>query len=103
MARIVPFYPPEFKVEAVQLVQQRERSLAQIACGRPLGSIGVSEQTLRNWVKQIEIDSGVRAGLTTEERDELRRLRRENRILKEEREILKKAAAFFARESTPIR
>ena len=103
MARIVPFYPPEFKVEAVQLVQQRERSLAQIACGRPLGSIGVSEQTLRNWVKQIEIDSGVRAGLTTEERDELRRLRRENRILKEEREILKKAAAFFAKENMPTR
>jgi transposase len=98
MARIVPFYPPEFKVEAVQLVQQRERSLAQIA-----RDLGVSEQTLRNWVKQIEINSGVRAGLTTEERGELRRLRRENRILKEERDILKKAAAFFARESTPIR
>ncbi len=98
MARIVPFYPPEFKVEAVQLVQQRERSLPQIA-----RDLGVCEQTLRNWVKQIEIDSGVRAGLTTEERDELRRLRRENRILKEERDILKKAAAFFARESNAIR
>ncbi len=98
MARIVPFYPPEFKVEAVQLVQQRERSLAQIA-----RDLGVCEQTVRNWVKQVEIDSGVRAGLTSEERDELRRLRRENRILKEERDILKKAAAFFARESTPIR
>jgi len=68
-----------------------------------LGSIGVSEQTLRNWVKQIEIDRGVRTGLTTEERDELRRLRRENRILTQERDILKKAAAFFARESNPIR
>ncbi len=98
MARTMPFYPPEFKVEAVQLVQQRERSLPQIA-----RDLGVSEQTLRNWVKRIEIDSGVRAGLTTEERDELHRLRRENRILKEERDILKKAAAFFARESTPTR
>ncbi len=98
MPRIVPIYPPEFKAEAVQLVQQRERSLARIA-----RDLGVSEQTLRNWVKQIEIDSGARAGLTTEERDELRRLRRENRILKEEREILKKAAAFFAKESTPTR
>lgn len=98
MARIIPFYPPEFKVEAVQLVQQRERSLAQIA-----RDLGVSEQTLRNWVKRIAIDSGERSGLTTAEQDELRRLRRENRILKEERDILKKAAAFFAKESTPIR
>jgi len=98
MSRIVPFYPPEFKVEAVHLVQQRERSLPQIA-----RDLGVSEQTLRNWVKRIEIDSGERAGLTTAEQDELRRLRRENRILKEERDILKKAAAFFAKESTPIR
>lgn len=98
MARIVPFYPPEFKVEAVQLVKQRERSLPQIA-----RDLGVCEQTLRNWVKQIEIDSGVRAGLTTEERDELRRLRRENRILTQERDLLKKAAAFFARESNAIR
>jgi transposase len=98
MSRIVPFYPPEFKVEAVQLVQQGERSLPQIA-----RDLGVCDQTLRNWVKQIEIDSGVRTGLTTEERDELRRLRRENRMLKEERDILKKAAAFFARESNAIR
>ena len=98
MVRTIPFYPPEFKVEAVHLVQQGERSLAQIA-----SDLGVSEQSLRNWVKRIEIDTGVRAGLTTEERDELRRLRRENRILKEEREILKKAAAFFARESNAIR
>jgi len=86
MARTIPFYPPEFKVEAVQLVHQGERSVSRIA-----NDLGVSEQTLRNWVKQIETDSGVRAGLTTEERDELRRLRRENRILKEERDILKSA------------
>lgn len=98
MSRTKPVYPPEFKVEAVQLVHQGERSLARIA-----SDLGMSEQTLRNWVKQIAIDTGVRAGLTTEERDELRRLRRENRILKEEREILKKAAAFFAKENMPTR
>ena len=98
MARIVPFYPPEFKIEAVQLVQQGERTVSRIA-----SDLGVSEQTLRNWVKRIEIDTGVRAGLTTAEGDELRRLRRENRILTQERDILKKAAAFFARESDPIR
>ncbi len=62
-----------------------------------------SEQTIRNWVKQAELDSGRRTdGLTTEERGELRRLRRENRQLKLEREILKKAAAWFARESKSI-
>ena len=61
--------------------------------------MGVSGQTLRTWVKRAEIDAGRAPGLTSEDREELRRLRRENRILREEREILKKAAAFFARES----
>ncbi len=98
MARTIPFYPPEFKVEAVRLVQQGERSLARIA-----SDLGVSEQSLRNWVRQAAIESGERDGLTTKEREELGRLRRENRILTQERDILKKAAAFFARESDPIR
>ena len=59
-----------------------------------------SEQTIRNWVKQAELDDGSRSdGLTTDERDELTRLRRENARLKEEREILSKAAAWFAQET----
>jgi transposase len=62
-----------------------------------------SAQTIQNWVKQAELDEGSRVdGLTTSEREEVRRLRRENRQLRLEREILKKAAAWFARESDSI-
>jgi len=66
--------------------------------------LGISEQSLYTWLKQADLDSGKRSdGLTTEEREELRHLRHENRILRQEREILKKSAAFFAKEthSTP--
>ena len=87
-------YPPEFRREAVQLTRTGERSIAQVA-----RDLGISNQTLRNWIKQTDVDAGRREGLTTDEREELRRLRRENRTLLQEREILKKAAAFFARES----
>ena len=81
-------YPEEFKAGAVQLARSSpERSIRQLAY-----ELGIADQTLRNWIKQAQIDRGEREGLTTEEREELRRLRRENRILREEREILKKAA-----------
>jgi transposase len=89
-----PPYPPAFRAEAVQLVRGGGRSLTQAA-----KDLGVHHETLRAWVKQADIDGGRRDGLTTEERTELARLRRENRILKEEKEILRKAAAFFARGS----
>jgi transposase len=89
-----PPYTSEFRREAVQLVKNTDRSIAQVA-----RDLGVSNQTLRNWIKQTDVDAGRREGLTTDEREELRRLRRENRTLLQEREILKKAAAFFARES----
>ncbi len=90
-------YPLELRQQIVELVQA-ERNPKELA-----REFEPSEQTIRNWVKQAELDSGRRTdGLTTEERGELRRLRRENRQLKLEREILKKAAAWFARESKSI-
>ncbi len=61
--------------------------------------LGVSEQTLRNWRRQAEIDEGRRDGVSSEQQEELRRLRRENRTLTMEREVLRKAAVFFAKES----
>jgi transposase len=87
-------YPAEFKAEAVRLVRTSGQTLRATA-----EHLGVSVEALREWVKQGAIDTGEREGLTTEERAELSRLRRENHVLRMERDILKKAAAFFARES----
>lgn len=85
-------YPPEFREEAVRLVRDGGKPIAAVA-----KDLGIAEESLRNWVKQSDLDAGRRTdGLTTEERIELRRLRRENRVLREERDILKKATAFFA-------
>jgi transposase len=94
-----PPYPPEFRAEAVRLYRSSDKSLKTVS-----DDLGISSESLRAWLKQTDLDTGVRTdGLTTEEREELRKLRRENRVLKEEREILKKAAAFFAQETNSIR
>jgi transposase len=89
-----PPYPPEFRAEAVRLYRESGRSLSSVA-----KDLGVSLESLRSWVNQAKVDAGEKAGLTSEELEELRRLRKENRTLRMERDLLKKAAAYFARES----
>jgi transposase len=86
-------YPLEFRREAVELLRRSGKTVPQLAA-----ELGVSPQSLRNWARQIDVDEGRAVGLTSDEREELRRLRREVRTLTEEREILKKAAVFFAKE-----
>jgi len=95
MPRTRPPYTEEFRREAVALLRSSAKKVSEIA-----HDLGVSEQTLRNWAKQRDVDEGRAHGLSSEEREELRRLRREVATLREEREILKKAAAFFAKSGT---
>ncbi len=90
-------YAPEFRRRMVELVRSG-RTPEELA-----GKFEPSAQAIRNWVCQADLDEGRRSdGLTTEEREELRRLRRENARLKQEREILAKAAAWFARETGSV-
>lgn len=99
MPRSHPAYAPEFRAEAVRLVREGGRTPKQLAA-----DLGCSEASISGWVKQAELDAGQRQdGLTTAEREELRHLRAENRVLRMERDLLKKAAAFFAKESDPTR
>ena len=89
-----PPYSEQFKRDAVELYRTSGRSLQRLA-----DELGISRGSLANWVKQADVDAGRREGLSSDEREELRRLRRELKVVTEEREILKKAAAFFAKES----
>ena len=88
-------HPPEFRRRAVEVARMREKPVAELA-----GDLGITESCLRNWMAQADRDEGRRPdGLSTVERDELVRLRRELRVAKLEVEILKRAAAYFAREN----
>jgi transposase-like protein len=87
-------YPPEFKREAVELYRRSGKSLQVIA-----EELGVATETLRAWNKQQAVDAGEQAGLTSVEREELRELRRKLLRVEQERDLLKRAVAFFARET----
>ncbi len=96
MAKTHPPYPPAFRAEAAALAKTSGKGVPQLA-----HDLGVSEQALRGWIRRAEVDDGrgQPGGLTTTEREELRRLRREVKTLQQEREILRKAAAYFAKET----
>jgi len=87
-------FTPEFKADIVERCRAGDRTISQVA-----RDFDLTETAVRSWVNQAEIDNGERDGLTTEERQELTKLRRENRRLQEDVEILKRATAFFAKET----
>jgi transposase-like protein len=87
-------FPEEFRRRAVALAREGDKSIPRLA-----EDLGVSESGLRRWVAQADIDDGSKPGVTSDELAELRRLRKENRVLKMERDLLSRAAAFFATEN----
>jgi transposase len=87
-------HPPEFRQRAVELARLREKPTGQIAA-----DLGISDSCLRNWIRQADIDEGRRDGTSSDDQAELVELRRELRVAKMEIEILKRAAAFFAKEN----
>jgi transposase len=87
-------FPDEYKAEVIDLCRSSARSIAAVA-----RDLDLSETAVRRWVNQAEVDAGRRNGLSTAEREELARLRKEVRVLREERDILRRATVFFARET----
>jgi transposase len=88
-------FSPEFKAQTVELVLSSGKSVAEVC-----RDLDLTETAVRRWVAQAEIDVGRRDGLTTAEHEELAQLRKEVRVLRQERDILAKATAFFAKETT---
>lgn len=93
-----PPYPAEYRAELVRLVREEGRSPTALA-----REFEASAQSIANWVAQADVDTGRRDGLSTDERAELKKLRSENRVLRMEKDLLEKAAAFFAAKNTPTR
>ncbi len=89
-------YPLDFRRDVVAVARRGEAPLNQIA-----KDFGVSEASLYNWLKKADVEDGVRPGLTEADAQELRALKKRNRVLEQEVEILKRAAAYFARELSP--
>ena len=96
-------YPAEVRERAVRLVREhREQYTAEWASITSIASkCGMTPETLRKWIRRAQVDSGVRQGVTSDERERLRELERENKELRRANEILKAASAFFARELDP--
>ena len=91
-----PAYPPEFRARAVELARASDLPPSQVA-----RDLGIDPDTMRRWLRQAEVDAGRSQGTTPAEKAELVRLRREVALLREERDILQKATAYFARTSAP--
>ena len=91
-----PAYPPEFRTRAVELARASALPPSQVA-----RDLGIDPDTMRRWLRQADVDAGRLQGATTDEKAELARLRREVALLREERDILQKATAYFARASAP--
>jgi transposase-like protein len=89
-------YPAEFREDVVRVARKREAPLAQIA-----KDFGISDATLSNWLKRADVEGGVRPGMTEAQAAENRELRKRNRLLEQENEILRRAAAYFAKELPP--
>lgn len=92
------YFSPEFKAETIELIRSSGKSIPEVC-----RELDLTETTVRNWVRQAKVDAGETDGVSSDEREELRRLRAENKTLRMERDLLKKAAAFFAKDSDPTR
>ena len=98
-------YPVEVKDRAVRMVRDHEGDYGSItaACVAVGGQLGIARETLRRWVEQAAVDDGARPGVSSEESEEIKALKKENRRLREANEILRQASIFFARELDPHR